>query len=406
MKIGWQTKRLDEVCQFSNGLWKGEKPPFVNVGVIRNTNFGKDGALDVSNIAFLDVEAKKLEKRRLRVGDIILEKSGGGPKQPVGRVALFDRANGTFSFSNFTSALRVQEPKQLDFRFLHKFLHWIYLSGVTEGMQSHSTGIRNLDGDAYKAIEIAFPSIQEQQRIVGILDEAFEGIATAKENAKKNIENARALFESELNAVFSTRREGWEERALGEICDRVSVGHVGPTSEFYCSEEEGVPFLRSQNVRRGHLDWAGIQYVTKAFHAKLRKSQLQPGDLLFVRVGANRGDCCALPDDIGQINCANIVFARPKLGNAAFLSRYCESPQGRAALLGMTTGAAQGVINTSSVAELVVPLPPAAQQKEIVESLFEFENETQRLESVYERKVEALDALKQSLLHEAFSGNL
>lgn len=96
MKKGWQAKKLEDVCEFNNGLWKGEKPPFVTVGVIRNTNFTKDGTLDDSDIAYLEVEAKKFEKRRLAFGDIILEKSGGGPKQPVGRVVLFDKKAGDF----------------------------------------------------------------------------------------------------------------------------------------------------------------------------------------------------------------------------------------------------------------------------------------------------------------------
>jgi type I restriction enzyme S subunit len=156
---------------FSNGLWKGEKPPFERVGVIRNTNFTKNGMLDHSNIAFLDVEVKKLEKRRLKYGDIILEKSGGGPKQAVGRVALFEKEAGAFSFSNFTAALRILDSGTVDFRFLHKFLYWTYLSGATEGMQSNSTGIRNLDGDAYKSIRFRFPPLAEQRKIVSVLDE-------------------------------------------------------------------------------------------------------------------------------------------------------------------------------------------------------------------------------------------
>jgi type I restriction enzyme S subunit len=124
MKDRWQTHSLGEVCRFSNGLWKGEKPPFASAGVIRNTNFTKEGSLDYADIAYLEVEATKLEKRRLQFGDIILEKSGGGPKQPVGRVALFDRQDGVFSFSNFTASLRVLVPDELDFRFLHRFLYW------------------------------------------------------------------------------------------------------------------------------------------------------------------------------------------------------------------------------------------------------------------------------------------
>jgi type I restriction enzyme S subunit len=168
---GWTDKALEEICVFSNGLWKGEKPPFERVGVIRNTNFTRNGMLDHSDIAFLDVEVKKLEKRRLKYGDIILEKSGGGPKQAVGRVALFEKEAGAFSFSNFTAALRVTDPGTVDFRFLHKFLYWTYLSGATEGMQSNSTGIRNLDGDAYKSIRFRFPPLAEQRKIVSLLDE-------------------------------------------------------------------------------------------------------------------------------------------------------------------------------------------------------------------------------------------
>ncbi len=67
MKAGWKTKTLEDVCQFYNGLWKGATPPFVNVGVIRNTNFTREGTLDDSDIAYLDVEVKKLEKRRLAI---------------------------------------------------------------------------------------------------------------------------------------------------------------------------------------------------------------------------------------------------------------------------------------------------------------------------------------------------
>lgn len=218
MKAAWRSQTLEDACQFSNGLWKGEKPPFVHAGVIRNTNFTKEGALDDSDIAYLDVEAKKLEKRSLQFGDVILEKSGGGPKQPVGRVILFDKTEGVFSFSNFTAALRVRDPKNLDFRFLHKFLHWTYVSGITEGMQSHSTGIRNLDGDAYKAIKINYPPLPEQQRIVTLLDEAFDGIATAKANAEKNLQNARAIFESQREVLLAFK-SGWTEAPLADLCD-------------------------------------------------------------------------------------------------------------------------------------------------------------------------------------------
>lgn len=253
---------------------------------------------------------------------------------------------------------------------------------------------------------IAIPPLSEQHRIVGILDEAFAGIATAKANAEKNRQSARAAFDSYLQFVFTERAKEWAVKQLGEICQRVSVGHVGPTSQFYCDPSIGIPFLRSQNVRRGELDWDGVEHITKDFHCRLKKSQLHKGDLLFVRVGANRGDCCAIREDVGELNCANIVFARPTEGNARFLERYCQSPIGRRQLLGMTTGSAQGVINTSSVAELRVPLPSLAKQTEYVRIIDAIDEKTRLLKTAYERKLTALDDLKRSLLHRAFSGQL
>jgi len=203
---GWTAKPLGSICRFSNGLWKGEKPPFQRVGVIRNTNFTKRGTLNNSDVAYLDVEAKKLATRRLQFGDIILEKSGGGPKQAVGRVALFDKEDDGFSFSNFTAALRVVSPNELDFRFLHRFLHWIYLSGATEQMQSHSTGIRNLDGDAYKAIAVSFPSLPEQRRIVDRI------AATEAET-----DRLESLYQQKLTALDNLRESILHHAFTGQL---------------------------------------------------------------------------------------------------------------------------------------------------------------------------------------------
>lgn len=89
-------KSLHDVCDFINGLWTGKKPPYIKVNVIRNTNFHKSGNLDFENVAVLDVEIKQFNTRQLKFGDIILEKSGGGPNQPVGRVCLFEKKMKSF----------------------------------------------------------------------------------------------------------------------------------------------------------------------------------------------------------------------------------------------------------------------------------------------------------------------
>src|ERR1035437_1434616 len=276
MKDRWQTHSLGEVCRFSNGLWKGEKPPFASAGVIRNTNFTKEGSLDYADIAYLEVEATKLEKRRLQFGDIILEKSGGGPKQPVGRVALFDRHDGDFSFSNFTASLRVLEPDELDFRFLHTFLHWTYVSGVTEAMQSHSTGIRNLNTDAYKAIEISYPPVPDQQRIVGILDEAFAAIATARANTEENLRNARGVFDSCLDRAFTEHDPDWVEKPLADSLRLITYGFTNPMP----TTAEGPYMITAKNVVGGRIDFASARRTSQdAFDRLLTdKSRPQVGD--------------------------------------------------------------------------------------------------------------------------------
>ena len=405
MKKGWTTKPLDEVCHFTNGLWKGEKPPFLTVGVIRNTNFTKDGTLDDTDIAYLEVEAKKFDKRRLQFGDIILEKSGGGPKQPVGRVALFDKEDGDFSFSNFTSALRVKDADELDFRFLHKFLFWIYQSGVTEGMQSHSTGIRNLDGDAYKAIEVSFPPLAEQQRIVGVLDEAFAGLATAQAHAAQNLQNARALFESHLQSVFTHRGKGWVEKTLEEAAAgdcSLSYGIVQPGDDV----EGGLPVVRPTDLTHDTITLDGLKRIDPERAESYQRTTLQGGELLLCVRGSTGVLSKAAPELAGANVTRGIVPIRfnPKLLTQDFGFHLLRAEPVQAQIRAKTYGAALMQINIGDLRQIAVAFPPLGEQQAITTQLDALAAETQRLTRLYEQKQAALAALKKSLLHQAFSG--
>jgi type I restriction enzyme S subunit len=177
----------------------------------------------------------------------------------------------------------------------------------------------------------------------------------------------------------------WQWVQFKETCDRVSVGHVGPTTEFFTDTPDGICFLRSQNVRPGKLELENALSITPNFHEKLKKSQLIEGDILIVRVGANRGDCCVVPSGVGELNCANIVFARPKEPNG-FHAYFFQSDLGRKLLLSASVGAAQGVINTGSVATMPVPCPPITVQRRIADILSAYdeliENSQQRIRTL------------------------
>lgn len=406
MTKGWQTKRLDEVCLFTNGLWKGEKLPLRTVGVIRNTNFMKDGTLDDTDIAYIEVEVKKFEKRRLRFGDIILEKSGGGPKQPVGRVALFEKEDGDFSFSNFTAALRVKDADELDFRYLHKYLFWLYQSGVTEGMQSHSTGIRNLDGDAYKAIEISFPLLAEQQRIVGILDKTFEGIATAKANVEKNFRNALDLFESYLQSIFANPDEEWEQKLVKDV-GQTQTGTTPKTAE---TENYGhfIPFIKPADV-----DFTGLgdlRYDNEGLsEIGLRRGRKIPsGSVLMVCIGATIGKVGFANREVSCNQQINVLTPKmeyvPRFFYYAMISSEFRS---KVLLAGKGAQATLPIINKTKWENLTFSFPSLkADQQKIVDKLDLLRVEIKRLEVMYQQKLCDLDELKKSALYKAFNGEL
>lgn len=407
MKDGWHTKTLEEVCQFSNGLWKGETPPFANVGVIRNTNFTKEGTLDDSDIAYLDVELRKLEKRRLRFGDIILEKSGGGPKQPVGRVALFDKNAGDFSFSNFTSALRVIDERELDFRYLHKFLHWTYLSGATERMQSHSTGIRNLDGDAYKAIRLTLPPLIEQVRIVGLLDEAFAFLATAKIKAEKNLQNIRALFESYLQFLFTRGGEGWMETTLGAVTGGIFTGPFGSLLHKRDYVHEGVPLVNPAHITETGIKPDLQKSVSKQTAHRLSNYLLRKGDIVIGRRG-EMGRCAVVTDaEDGWLCGTGSFFIKPSgRADTSYLVRLLRSESCKRQLEKIAGGAVMPNLSNADLGMLPLCLPSVEKQKAIVRKIEAVHSNIQSLENLYRRRGSALEALKRSLLQHAFSGAL
>lgn len=404
MKAGWHTNTLDEVCIFRNGLWTGKVPPFISVGVIRNTNFTKEGILDDSDIAFIQVEAKKYSSRGLNYGDIILEKSGGGPKQPVGRVVLFEKNDGEFSFSNFTSAITVRNKESLDFRFLHKYLYWIYLSGVTEGIQSNSTGIRNLDGNAYKSISIEYPSIVEQRRIVTILDEAFEGISIAKANTERNLNNARELFETYLQSVFTQRGEGWNLRYLSEIATTFGRGKSKHRPRGDLKLLGGAyPLIQTGEVANSN------HYITEYSQTYsefgLAQSKLWPkGTVCIAIVGANVAETAILDFDACFPDSVIGIVVNEQLADNEYVEFLLQSF--KAILKEQGKGTARDNINIGTFENQKFPFPDVTMQNQIVTKINSLAQETDRLESIYQKKFNALEELKKSLLHKAFSGEL
>ena len=179
---GWAVTSISKMCENINGLWKGKKEPFVNVGVIRNANFTKDFKLDYSKIEYIDVEERAFKKRHLLNGDLIVEKSGGSDNNPVGRAILYEGKDAIFSFSNFTMVLRIHHKDVLSYKYLYYYIMDKYQKGEMRLMQTQTTGLHNLILDKYLDIPLCLPPYQEQQRIINKIEETFDVLDLIMEN--------------------------------------------------------------------------------------------------------------------------------------------------------------------------------------------------------------------------------
>jgi len=272
------------------------------------------------------------------------------------------------------------------------------------------TAQKNLDVPVFRTLPIFVTTLDEQKRIVAKLDEAFVGLAKAKENAKKNLQNARALFESHLDSVFTHKRPGWVETTLEEVlADQPQNGWSPPAANHAAS---GTPVLTLSSVT-GFIFRPGKLKYTSAKTDPQARYWIRNGDFLITRSNT--------PELVGHVAIASgiekptiypdlIMRMNPKPDRALtkFLYYQLRTPVLRVEIMGRAQGANPTMkkISNGAVKTLPIVVPTIATQHTIVEQLMALDEETQRLARIYEQKLEALDSLKKSILHEAFSGNL
>ena len=299
----------------------------------------------------------------------------------------------------------VGDESKVDRRFLLYFLGTVSAQDL---VQDHAYPSLNLP--LISGIPIFLPPLPEQHRIVALLDEAFNGIATARANAEKNLHNARDLFESYLQSVFTQRGEGWVEEPLESLIESSLIGLTRSTREQ--GDDKKYPYVKMNHITRDNR-FEFTDYVkVDATIEEADRFVLKDGDFLFNTRNSHElvGKSCiytpALEGAVLYNN--NLMRIRFKSGIDARFVLFAFSCRTVAEEL---EGLKSGTTNVSAIyfkdlRNLRIPLPPTAKQERISDELIALSGETQRLESLYQRKLVALDALKQSLLHQAFSGQL
>lgn len=406
--------RLDDGRVFSliSGLWTGKKPPFKSAAVLRSTNFRGDGLFDFGNVALLDVEERQLEGRQLRHGDIVIERSGGGPKQPVGRVALFDPPDDRqYATSNFTTALRVIDRNAFAPEYVSLFLHALYLSGATESLQRATTGIRNLEWSVYQSFEIPLLPMEDQKLLVGLLSRSRASalITEAQSVSLAELKRAamRTLFtrglrgEAQRETEIGPMPESWDVASIGDVAMKTQYGLSvrGQPSGTY-------PILRMNCQEAGKVHYRNLQFVELDL-ASFEAFRLNRGDLLFNRTNSieHVGRMAIVEDERPAVFASYLVrlAVDDRRCLPRFLNHFMNWPVTQAEIKKLASRAVgQANINASKLRTVRVPLPGLDEQREIVAIL----DAIDRKINLNRRKRAVLDDLFKALLHKLIKGEI
>ncbi|MTJ92896.1 MAG: restriction endonuclease subunit S [Desulfovibrio sp.] len=389
----WQTVRLGDVADVQSGgtpqvtesqYWGGDIP-WYSSGEL-NTTFTNESNKYITKSGLENSNAKLFPKGSLLIG---MYDTAALKMSILDRDAAFNQA-----------ICGIKPSKHIDLLFV---LQAITLNRDYILCQRRGVRQKNLNLTKIKDIQVPLPPLPEQQRIVAILDEAFEGIAKAKANAEQNLKNAREVFESHLQAVFSQRGEGW----IGKTLRQIAVDFGRGKSKHRPRNDPRLyggpyPFIQTGDVRNSeHM----ITEFTQTYsEVGLSQSKLWPKGTLCITIAANIAETGILNFDACFPDSVIGIIVDENQSNNVFLEYLLQAT--KTVLKAKGKGSAQDNINLGTFENEIFFFPKLAAQNIIARQLDELSAETQRLESIYQRKIAALDELKKSLLHKAFSGEL
>ncbi len=395
MKTGWQSKALGEILQKTETTNPSQSPEvefeYIDVSSVSNSIFQIEETQSLKG-----KDAPSRARRRVKTSDIIFATI----RPTLHRIAIVPKH---LNHQVCSTGYFVLRPKpEVDHRFLFYWLFTEAFMGQMEQLQKGASYPAVTDAEV-RAQVITFPSLPEQHRIVAILDEAFDGIATAKANAEKNLQNARALFESHLQAMFSQTSKYWEKKHLAEVAKDFGRGKSKhrPRNDpkLYGGK---YPFIQTGDVRNStHL----INTFSQTYNeVGLAQSKLWPKGTLCITIAANIAETGILDFDSCFPDSVIGIVVDPDEISIKFLEYLLQSF--KTILQAKGKGSAQDNINLGTFENQLFPFPSLKEQKQIVSTLDSLSEDIQHLEAIYQQKLAALDELKKSLLHQAFSGQL
>lgn len=398
----WEEKTVKDVTEICLGLT--HTPKYVDEGVpFLSVKDISSGYIDFSNTKFITREEFESlpNGAKPKKGDVLFARVG-----TLGCPSIVDTDT---EFGTFVSLGYFRPDNKL---VLNTYLrYWMFSPLFWKQVEQNVQGstLKNLNTGWLKDFKIPIPSIDEQQRIVGILDEAFENIEKAKQNTLQNLNNAKELFEIESNNIFEQLLNKYEPIKMSEIVNLITKGASPKWQGFeYCEKgKDSILFITSENVGKEELILENKKYLNKSFNAKQQRSILEKGDILTNIVGASIGRTTIFDiDELCNINQAVCLIRLKDKKQNKYVTKYMNSNCAIKSMTGMIKDCARANVSLTNIADLYVPLPIPEEQQKIVQQLDELQEQTKKLEQIYEQKHKDLDELKQSILQKAFNGEL
>lgn len=384
-----------------SGEWGSDDTNGNGVPVLRTTNFTNEGIVNYHNVVTRIITKKNITEKFLRPGDIIIEKSGGSDKQPVGRVVYFDGPEHTYLFNNFTGLLRVNNPSQWYPKYVFYALFSNYCRGGTRRFENKTTGLHNLKVDDYVSrFEIKDIPLEQQMNICNVLD-AVRTLMTARKQQIMELDNLIKARFVEMFGDMLLNSMGWPESRLDTMAHIVSGITKG--RKIKDSNLQEVPYMAVSNVKDGYIDWTTVKTIM-ATQAEIDQYKLLPDDVLMTEGGD--------PDKLGRgaiiheppLNCIhqNHIF-RVRLDTEIllpeFMEQYLQHQRAKRYFLGcakQTTGIAS--INMKQLTALPVLVPPMSMQAEFRS----FIKQVDKSKVVVQKALDEAQTLFDSLMQEYF----
>ena len=403
---GWEVLSLQELLvSHAPGLWGGPPTGVRDTSVLRSTNLRDDGTLDFTKPALRALPEQKLAEKLLRPGDILLERSGGGPRKPVGRVARFD-SDSKFCFSNFMQRLR-PDPTVSDSAFLTYVLWNLHATGTTNLLQQATTGIRNLNFNDYLGWPLQIPPLGEQKKIAEILGSVDEAIQATQAVIDQTRKVKQGLLQQLLTCGIGHTRfkqtdigeipEAWEMRRTGEMLSRVRRPVSVDATKHY--QEIGI---------RSHA--RGIFHKEPILGQKLGNKRVfwvEPGCFVVNIVFAwERAVSSTSIRESGMIASHRFPMYQPVDDQLLmpFITLYFQSQRGQRSLALASPGGAgrNKTLGQQEFLKIPVPLPSPDEQVRIVEAAHSLVEDL----NTKEEHLDCLIRTKKGLMQDLLTGRI